>query len=90
MRKEVTGLKSRAFNIGTGIGHTLNDFAAAIRRILPDARFEIGSGLNFLGSEKPLHAVFDITRARNELGYRPQYDLDAAVADYLAILKKGQ
>jgi UDP-glucose 4-epimerase len=86
----VTGLKSRAFNIGTGVGHTLNDFAEAIRRLLPNAQFDIGPGLNFLGSEKPLHAVFDISRAQTELGYRPQYDLDAAVADYLAILKKGQ
>jgi nucleoside-diphosphate-sugar epimerase len=31
--------------------------------------------------------VYDISRARDELGYQPEYDLEKGIADYLASLK---
>jgi len=67
-------LDSRVFNIGTGIGVTLKDVAAILRKHLPNAVIEVGPGLNFLGSPYPMHGVYDISRARNELGYRPQFE----------------
>ncbi len=81
-------LESRAFNIGSGIGRTLNDFADVLRRRLPNADITIGPGLNFLGSAQPLAAIYDISRARKELGYEPQYDLERAIDDYLDVLKR--
>ena len=41
--------KSRVYNIGTGVGITLNDVARVVRKHLPHAEIEIGPGLNFLG-----------------------------------------
>jgi UDP-glucose 4-epimerase len=76
-------LEHRTFNIGSGIGQTLNDFAAVLRRRLPNADIEIGPGLNFLGTAQPLAGIYDISRARNELGYEPQYDLERAIGEYL-------
>ena len=32
--------------------------------------------------------VYDISRARNELGYAPQYDVEKGVADYLESLRR--
>ena len=85
----ITGnLKQRAFNIGTGIGVTLNDFSRVLRRHFPNADIEIGPGLNFLGSAHPMAAVYDIGRARSELGYKPQYDLESAIADYLESMSR--
>jgi UDP-glucose 4-epimerase len=49
---------------------------------------EIGGGLNFYGFAYPATAVYDITRARAELGYEPQYDLEKGIADYLASLEQ--
>jgi UDP-glucose 4-epimerase len=80
--------KSRAYNIGTGVGLTLNDFARVIRRHLPDAKIEIGPGLNFLGMPYPASSVYDISRAREELGYAPEYDLEKGIADYLESLHR--
>jgi UDP-glucose 4-epimerase len=80
--------KSRVYNIGTGIGLTLNDFARVIRKYLPDAKIDIGPGLNFLGMPYPASNVYDISRARNELGYQPEYDLERGIADYLDSLKR--
>jgi UDP-glucose 4-epimerase len=76
------------YNIGTGIGLTLNDFARVIRKYLPDAKIDIGPGLNFLGMPYPASNVYDISRARNELGYQPEYDLERGIADYLDSLKR--
>jgi UDP-glucose 4-epimerase len=80
--------KSRIFNIGTGVGATLKDFAKVVRRHLPAADIEIGPGLDFLGTGHPMCAVYDISRAREELHYRPEYDLEKAVADYLDSLRR--
>jgi UDP-glucose 4-epimerase len=79
---------SRVYNIGSGIGHTLNDFAAVLRKKLPKTDIEIGPGLNFLGMPYPPHGVYDIKRAREELGFKPEYDLERGVEDYLDALKR--
>jgi len=76
------------YNIGTGIGVTLKDVAAILRRHLPHAVIEIGPGLNFLGSPYPMHGIYDISRAQKELGYRPEFDLERGVADYLESLQR--
>lgn len=81
-------LKSRVYNIGTGIGSTLRDFERIIKRHIPDAVMEIGPGLNFFGFPYPATSVYDISRARAELGYEPQYDLERGIADYLASLRR--
>jgi UDP-glucose 4-epimerase len=81
-------LTSRVFNIGTGVGSTLRDFAAILRRHLPNAVIEIGPGLNFLGSPYPMCGIYDISRSQNELGYAPQYDLERGIADYLESLQR--
>ena len=81
-------LNSRVFNIGTGIGVTLKDVAAILRRHLPNAVIDVGPGLNFLGSPYPMHGVYDISRAQKDLGYRPEFDLERGVADYLESLRR--
>ena len=45
-------------------------------------------GLNFLGMPYPATGIYDISRARAELGYAPEYDLEKGIADYLASLKR--
>jgi UDP-glucose 4-epimerase len=83
-------LKSRVFNVGSGVGATLHDFARILRRHLPSADIEIGPGLNFFNSPYPMSGIYDISRAREELGYAPQFDLDRGIADYLEGLKRLQ
>jgi nucleoside-diphosphate-sugar epimerase len=70
------------------VGVTLNDVARVIRKYLPHADIEIGPGLNFLGMPYPASSVYDISRARTELGYAPQYDLERGIADYLDSLER--
>ena len=79
---------SRVYNIGSGEGLTLNDIAAAVRKQIPKADIKIGPGDNFLGMPYPPHGVYDVSRARKELGFKPEYDVDKAIADYVASLER--
>jgi UDP-glucose 4-epimerase len=81
-------LQSRVFNIGTGVPSTLKEVAAILRRHLPRAEIEVGPGLNFLGAAYPMYGIYDISRAQRELGYKPEYDLERGIADYLESLQK--
>jgi UDP-glucose 4-epimerase len=81
-------LESRVYNIGSGIGRTLHDFAKVVRERIPSADIQIGPGLNFFGSQHPQAGIYDISRARAELGFAPQYPLERAIDDYLDSLKR--
>ena len=81
-------VKSRVYNIGTGVGVTLRDFERVVKKHIPNAQMEIGGGLNFYGFPYPATGVYDISRAKSELGYKPEYDLERGIADYLASLKQ--
>jgi UDP-glucose 4-epimerase len=79
---------SRIYNIGSGVGATLHDFARILRRHIPNAQIDIGPGLNFLNLSFSTYSIYDISRARQELGYQPQFSLEEGIADYLDSLKR--
>lgn len=79
---------SHIYQIGTGRASSLPDVAAAVRQLLPDADVEIGPGLDFKGLGRKSCCVFDIARARAEIGYEPQFTVETGVADYLALLDR--
>ena len=71
------------FNVGTGQGVTLKDFADVLKGLFPEAKIDIGPGLDFRDGYKQSYCVFDITKAREQLGYSPQYDLEKGIDDYI-------
>ena len=74
--------QSRVFHIGTGKGATLLDLADAIKKFFPEAVIDVGQDHDL--SDRGRHFIFDISRAEAELKYKPQYDLEAGVKDYIA------
>ena len=81
-------LEERVFNIGTGTGETFSHMIEILKNVLGDVPIEIGPGLNPMGVPKPSYRVLSIERARRELGYEPDYDLEAAVKDYIETLRR--
>jgi UDP-glucose 4-epimerase len=79
---------SRIYNIGSGVGRTLNELAEVVRARIPGADIQIGPGLNFLGTPYPPHGVYDISRARDELGFKPEYGPERAISDYVDSLER--
>lgn len=79
---------SRVYNIGCGEPHSLGEIADAVRKHIPGADIEIGPGYSFLNPDVPMHSVYDVTRAREELGFAPEYDIETGVADYVQSLER--
>jgi UDP-glucose 4-epimerase len=80
-------LRYDAYNIGMGVGYTLKDVANEVKRIIPKADIHIGPGLHFLGGPAHYYSVYDITRAREDLGFSPQFPLAKGIEDYIETLK---
>ena len=76
-------LKHRAFNIASGKGHKLEDIANALKKIYPEATFDIGAGLSESG-----YCVLDISRAKDELGYQPRFTLEEGMRDCVESMKR--
>ena len=79
--------KDTLFHIGNGEMVGGDDIVAAIRRAFPGSRIELAKGDNPMPyPESRLSS--DFSRARQQLGYEPEYSIDKAVADYGATLKR--
>ncbi|MBS7705183.1 NAD-dependent epimerase/dehydratase family protein [Chelatococcus asaccharovorans] len=83
---EAPKLNHTVYNICNGVGHTLNDVAAAIRAEIPGAEIAVGNGLNFLGTDANYSGILDPARAIADLGYMPRTDLRDCVRRYLAAI----
>jgi len=78
-------LNHRTYNVASGRVMTNREVAAAVRRLVPDARIELPESPSPAGSGQGI--CLDISRLRQDTGYEPAYDTDSAVADYLAWLR---
>jgi UDP-glucose 4-epimerase len=76
------------FNIGTGKAVTPRDFLNAAAKLFPEHRIRLGPGPSKLGRRKQSYCVFDISAAREHLGYEPAYSVDDGVRDYVATMDR--
>lgn len=75
-------LPHNVYNLGSGRLTTVEDVEAAFKAIFPEARVQ-------RGKLTPARPRMDITRARTELGFNPEYKLEAGLRDYIAELTRG-
>jgi len=73
------GLSRRVFNIAGGV-HSIREVVDIARKLRPDARVELAAGGSALS---PYPVAYDDSAARRELGFRPDYTIEAAVAEHL-------
>lgn len=78
------------YNVSGGRLYSIGEIAAAMRQVFPKVRVDVGPGQwrgisatnAYTGPDRP---ASDISRARKDLGYQPQFaDLDKALTDYRA------
>lgn len=87
---EAGPLTEWAFNIGSGRAETLQDIADAVALCLPTPpEVSIGPGLDYLGING-LYSVLDPSRAKAQLGFEPEYDLKAGIADYVETVRQAR
>jgi UDP-glucose 4-epimerase len=84
------GLRHRIFNLGVGRTYSLEEIVEAVRRVEPGAQITIGGEMNQALARALRNSGFDTTRARDELGWEAEYDLESAFRDYAAVLRQSR
>jgi len=79
--------KDTLFHIGNGDTVSGEDIVAAVRRKFPGSDIELIKGKNPMPYPES-RAASDFSRAREQLGYEPDYTIEKAVEDYGATLKR--
>jgi UDP-glucose 4-epimerase len=74
------------FNIGSGKDTTINELAHTVKKIIPSARIIHSSAKN----EVIKRFVFDISKARNVLGYKPNYSLYNGLVEQIEYAKHAK
>lgn len=79
--------KHDVYNIATGTGFTLRDYAAAVTRRFPSAQITVSDTAAGTGSGSG-DFFLDPTLAREDLGFSASSDVDAVVAGYVATMER--
>jgi len=77
-------LSHRIYNIGSDRPMMYGEFVEAVKTVVPDAQISLQPGRS--PRYRP-NAYLDMTRIKEEVGYRPQYDIKRGVAEYINWLK---
>jgi len=79
--------KFRQYHIGTGQAHSMREVADAVRRVIPNTQVNFGSSSDYYGIGFMYNYILDTSRAREDLGYEPTYDLPKGIKDYVDTMK---
>ncbi|MGH2896820.1 MAG: NAD-dependent epimerase/dehydratase family protein, partial [Solirubrobacteraceae bacterium] len=80
------GPLAELYNISSGTGIRIADFAARVRELYPHARLQIEGGLHYMGPE-PTYGVLDPARARRDLGLVIDPDPSRGIRLFAAALR---
>ncbi|MDT7552396.1 MAG: UDP-glucose 4-epimerase, partial [Pseudonocardiales bacterium] len=77
-------LNHRTYNVSSGRLVRYSEVVEAINTAVPGADISLPEGRN---PDRPPDNYLDTTRLRTDTGFRPQYDVERAVPDYVDWLK---
>ena len=72
------------FNITHGNAHTLLEFVEILRKHFPAIAYEIADRDSF----RPKRGTLSIKKAEKLIGYRPDYDLEKGIAEYIDFVRE--
>jgi UDP-glucose 4-epimerase len=78
-------LNHRVYNISSGRLVPYSEVVAAINAAVPGANITLPEGRN---PDRPSDNYLDITRLQDDTGFRPEYDVERAVPDYVDWLRQ--
>ncbi|MSQ28044.1 MAG: NAD(P)-dependent oxidoreductase [Dehalococcoidia bacterium] len=79
-------LNHRIYNLGHGRGVTAKETLAAIKKVAPSAQIELQPGSRPGGRK---NAYMDISRITADTGFKPRYEMDQAMPEYIEWLKSN-
>jgi len=81
--------KYRIYNIGAGRLYSLFELADAVKKAIPSAEIKMGPGLLEGAGAAWKRPPFDLNRAREELGYKPKFNIEQGIAAHVKFIKDG-
>jgi len=75
-------LKQWVYNVSSGVLVSYKDIALTIEKYLPNAKFEFRPGAQD-NPLRPNRGPLDVSRAKKEFQFVPQYDLDRGMHDFI-------
>jgi nucleoside-diphosphate-sugar epimerase len=82
---ETDRLGHLAYHLGSGRAPSIRDFGEALADVT-GASVAVDGGLNYRDADTETYCLFDISRARADLGYEPAFSLRDGIRDYLGHL----
>jgi UDP-glucose 4-epimerase len=79
-------LAHRAYNISAEQPITYGEFAESVRSVVPDAQIGLLRGRS---PQQRANAYLDISRIKDELGYRQQYSVREGIEEYIDWLRRN-
>ena len=79
-------LRRRVYNVD-GFSMPAKEMADTVRRYIPDTKIEFLADENVVRLASDMPKKMDATRAREDWGWKPEYDWDKAVQDFIAEVK---
>jgi UDP-glucose 4-epimerase len=74
-------LSQRVYNVRGELA-TIRETAETVESLIPGAEVEVSDE-----GELPWTQTLDMTKAREDLGYEPEYDLEAGISEYVNVLR---
>lgn len=75
------------YNVGTGCAMANREIIAAIQKVIPEFKMELPQGFNPDGPGRTY--AMDVNRLLTDTKFKPMYDVESGVADYIAWLQAG-
>lgn len=76
--------KHYVYNIATGTGFSLREYAAAVSRRFPGAQISFGAG----SATSSVNCILDVARAHEDFGFQANADVDGIVAGYVSVMER--
>ena len=74
---------NETFNITRGEGRSIRELAEIVKSLIPSAKIKIETAEVY----RPNRGALDISKARNVLGYSPQYSLEEGFKEYIKFIR---
>ncbi|WP_338728858.1 NAD(P)-dependent oxidoreductase [Haladaptatus sp. DJG-WS-42] len=75
-------LTQRVYNVRGELA-TIREAAEVVKKVIPDADLSVSDE-----GELPWTQVLDMTKAKQDLGYDPEYDLETGIREYVKVLRE--
>jgi UDP-glucose 4-epimerase len=76
--------KNEVFNITAGKGRSAKEFAQILNKLLPG---RVKTEIKLADQKRPVRGSLDITKAKKLLGYKPKYQLEEGLKEYIEYIK---